>query len=69
MLTVVPTDDVPEELTVELCIPVLIVVAFVSIPIISSDGNKAFKHALEWNYFVGVILFYCLTRFLWRRTT
>ena len=34
-----------------------------------NKGNTHFKHALEWNYFVGVILFYLFTRFLWKRTT
>ena len=50
-------------------VTLLIIVAIISIPIISFEGNKAFKHALEWNYFVGVILFYLFSRFFWRRTT
>nr|MBT6355187.1 hypothetical protein [Pelagibacteraceae bacterium] len=52
----------------------LIVVAIVSIPIISLPGNdvfglnlKFFKHALEWDYFLGVISFYLLTFFMWKR--
>ena len=52
----------------------LIVVAVVSIPIISLPGNdvfglnlKFFKHALEWDYFLGVISFYLLTFFMWKR--
>ena len=49
-------------------ITLLIVVAFISIPIISLEGNKAFKHALEWDYFLGVIFFYCLTFFMWKKT-
>ena len=48
---------------------VLSSVAFLSLPILMDKGNTQFKHALEWNYFVGVILFYFFTRFLWRRTT
>ena len=28
---------------------------------------KFFKHALEWDYFLGVILFYVLTFFLWKK--
>jgi hypothetical protein len=44
----------------------LIVVALVSIPFLVMDGNKIFKHALEWNYFVGVISFYLITFFLWK---
>ena len=44
-------------------------VAILSLPILVDKGNTHFKHALEWNYFVGVILFYLFTRFLWKRTT
>ena len=45
----------------------LILVAFLSIPIISQSGNKHFKHALEWDYFLGVITFYLLTFFMWKK--
>ena len=44
-------------------------VALLSLPILLNKGNTHFKHALEWNYFVGVILFYLFTRFMWKRTT
>ena len=37
--------------------------AILSLPILIDKGNTHFKHALEWNYFVGVILFYLFTRF------
>ena len=50
-------------------VSILIVVAFASLPILVTKGNTHFKHALEWNYFVGVITFYLLTFFFWRRTT
>ena len=50
-------------------VSVLASVAILSLPILLNKDNTHFKHALEWNYFVGVILFYLLTRFLWRRTT
>ena len=50
-------------------VSVLAVVAILSLPLLISKGNTHFKHALEWNYFVGVILFYLLTRFFWKRTT
>ena len=43
--------------------------AILSLPMLIDKGNTHFKHALEWNYFVGVILFYLFTRFFWRRTT
>ena len=45
----------------------LIIVAFVSIPIVSMPGYKFFKHALEWDYFLGVIIFYLLTFFMWKK--
>ena len=52
----------------------LVVVAVISIPIISLPGDyflgfnlKFFKHALEWDYFLGVIGFYLLTFFMWKK--
>ena len=52
----------------------LIFVAIISIPIISLPGDnflgfnlKFFKHALEWDYFLGVISFYLLTFFMWKK--
>ena len=47
----------------------LIVVAIISLPIISWPGNtfKFVKHALEWDYFLGVITFYLLTYFMWKK--
>ena len=52
----------------------LIVVAIVSVPIISLPGDNFFginlkflKHALEWDYFIGVITFYLLTFFMWKK--
>ena len=50
-------------------VSVLIVVAIVSTPFLVMEGNKQFKHALEWNYFVGVISFYLLTFFMWKPKT
>ncbi len=63
-------------LFLKLClVGILIVVAVISVPIISLPGNdflgfnlKFFKHGLEWNYFVGVIAFYLLTFFMWKKT-
>ncbi len=46
---------------------ILVAVAFISLPIIVSSGNTHFKHALEWNYFAGVILFYLLTFLFWKK--
>ncbi len=50
-------------------VSVLIIVAIIAIPIVSLPGNKHLKHALEWNYFLGVILFYLLTFFMWRKSS
>ena len=47
---------------------ILVIVALISLPIVSSSGNVHFKHALEWNYFFGVILFYLLTFLFWKRS-
>ena len=55
-------------------VSILIIVAAISIPIISMPGDdfmginlKFFKHALEWDYFLGVISFYLLTFFMWKK--
>ena len=52
----------------------LIVVAIISIPILALPGDtflnlnlKFLKHALEWEYFLGVIFFYMLTFFMWKK--
>tara|TARA_B100000282_G_C31617271_1_gene437684 strand:- start:114 stop:824 length:711 start_codon:yes stop_codon:yes gene_type:complete len=54
----------------------LILVALISIPIISLPGDdffgfqlKFFKHALEWDYFIGVITFYLLTFLMWKKSS
>ena len=54
---------------------ILIIVAIITIPIISLPGDdffgiqlKFFKHALEWDYFIGVITFYLLTFFMWKKS-
>ena len=51
-------------------VSILIVVAVIAVPIISWPGNtfKFVKHALEWDYFLGVITFYFLTYFMWKKT-
>ena len=48
-------------------VSILIVTAIISIPLISLPGNKFLKHALEWNYFLGVITFYLFTFFMWKK--
>ena len=49
-------------------VSILALVGVLSLPLLIAKGNTHFKHALEWNYFVGVISFYLLSRFFWRRT-
>ena len=46
---------------------ILSIVAIVSLPMLTNKGYTHFKHALEWNYFIGVILFYLLSRFFWKK--
>ena len=48
-------------------VSLLSVVALASLPILTSAGNTSFKHALEWNYFVGIVTFYLLTFLFWKR--
>ena len=50
-------------------VSILILVALVCIPIISWPGDKFkfLKHLLEWDYFLGVITFYLLTFFMWKK--
>ncbi len=55
-------------------VSLLIIVAAISIPIISLPGDNFFgfnlkflKHALEWDYFIGVITFYFLTFLMWKK--
>jgi len=64
-------------LKLKLClVTILIIVATISIPIISLPGDnfyginlKFLKHALEWDYFLGVISFYLLTFLMWKKLT
>ena len=48
-------------------VSILIIVAFLSAPILNSSEYTHFKHALEWNYFLGVVSFYLLTFLFWRK--
>jgi len=50
-------------------VTVLASVALLSLPILIDKGNIHFKHALEWNYFIGVIFFYFLSRLFWKSGT
>jgi len=57
-----------------LLVSVLILVAVFSIPIISLPGDnflgfnlKFIKHSLEWDYFLGIIIFYLLSFKMWKK--
>ena len=52
-----------------LLVSLLSSVAILSLPLLIVRGNIHFKHGLEWNYFLGVIMFYLLTNFFWKKTT
>jgi len=45
----------------------LIFVALISVPLLIINGNVHFKHGLEWNFFIGVILYYLLTSLFWKK--
>ncbi len=47
-------------------VSVLIIVAISVAPILNSTEYTHFKHALEWNYFLGVVTFYLLTFMFWK---
>ena len=49
-------------------VSLLVLIGAVSIPLLIMSGNIHFKHGLEWNYFIGVIMFYLLTNLLWKKT-
>ena len=48
-------------------VSILIIVAILSAPILNSSDYTHFKHALEWNYFIGVVSFYLLTFLFWKK--
>ena len=48
-------------------VSLLSITALASLPILTSSGHTSFKHALEWNYFIGVVFFYLLTFLFWKR--
>ena len=49
-------------------VTILIIVALFAAPILNSTEYTHFKHALEWNYFLGVVTFYLLTFLFWKRS-
>ena len=46
---------------------ILVITALASLPFLASSGHTHFKHALEWNYFIGVVLFYFLSFLFWKK--
>ena len=48
-------------------VTILAITALASTPFLVSSGYTHFKHALEWNYFIGVILFYLLSFLFWKK--
>ncbi len=50
-------------------VSILVLVALIVAPLLTSNEFSNLKHAIEWNYFIGIVLFYLLTYFFWRRTT
>jgi hypothetical protein len=48
-------------------VTLLIVVALLAAPFLNSSEYTHLKHALEWNYFMGVVFFYLLTFLFWKK--
>ena len=48
-------------------VAVLTIIAIASLPILGSSDYVNFKHALEWNYLVGILIFYLLNFFFWKK--
>ena len=48
-------------------VSILVITALASLPFLVTKGHTHFKHALEWNYFIGVVLFYLLTFLFWKK--
>ena len=48
-------------------ITVLITVSIIALPFLPFNNFKFIKHALEWDLFLGIIIFYLLTFFMWKK--
>jgi hypothetical protein len=46
----------------------LVVISIITLPFLPFDNFKFLKHAIEWNVFLGVIIFYLLTHLMWKKT-
>ena len=53
--------------TKRVLISCLIIVSVIVLPFLPFDNFKFLKHALEWNVFLGVIIFYLLTHLMWKK--
>ena len=47
----------------------LIIISIITLPFLPFDNFKFLKHAIEWNVFLGVIVFYLLTHLMWKKNT
>ena len=45
----------------------LIAISIITLPFLPFDNFKFLKHAIEWNVFLGVIVFYLLTHLMWKK--
>ena len=45
----------------------LIAISVITLPFLPFDNFKFLKHAIEWNVFLGVIVFYLLTHLMWKK--
>ena len=48
-------------------VTILILAAIIIAPFLPFSNIKILKHALEWNYLLGIITFYLLTFFMWKK--
>ena len=46
----------------------LITISVITLPFLPFNNFKFLKHSIEWNVFLGVILFYLLTHLMWKKT-
>ena len=50
-------------------ITVLIAVSIIALPFLPFNNFKFIKHALEWDLFLGIIIFYLLTFCMWKKNS
>ena len=55
--------------TKRILITFLIIISIITLPFLPFDNFKFLKHAIEWNVFLGVIVFYILTHLMWKKNT